>query len=183
MKIRYTGYSAKHDKWIRKSEIEYKPATSTVPNKKLSLLATLACAIKQKLVPSRKHDDPGVRLQLPFDRHSFALLQQHGKLLGTFYGYKTYTVEKYSDLDELLGERWYIRVTNMYGDFSVAVLKTIRFYLMQPRPLLDINFSKATTGELKFTPSYLEQEMVIVFKFVRSDGNKQRLSNYSRVAN
>ena len=41
VKIRYTGYSAKHDKWIRKSEIEYKPATSTVPNKKLSLLATL----------------------------------------------------------------------------------------------------------------------------------------------
>ena len=49
---------------------------------------------------------------------------------------------------------------------------------MQPRPLLDIDFKKDVTVELNFTPSYLEREMVIVFKFVRQDGNRQRLSNF-----
>ena len=178
VKIHYTGYSARHDRWIRKSEIEYKPASTTVPDKKLSLLAVLACAIKQKLVPSRKLEDPDVRLQLPFDRNTFTLLQQCGKPLGTFHGNRTYTIEKYSDLDPLLGKHWYIRVTNIYGDFSTVILEMIRFYLMQPRPLLDIDFKKDVTGELNFTPSYLEQEMVIVFKFVRQDENRQRLSNF-----
>ena len=53
------GYSAKHDRWIRKSEIKYKPVASSIPDEQLSLLNVLACAIKQKLVPSRSHDAPG----------------------------------------------------------------------------------------------------------------------------
>ena len=56
--LKYTGYSAKHDRWIRKSEIKYKPVASSIPDEKLSLLNVLACAIKQKLVPSRSHDAP-----------------------------------------------------------------------------------------------------------------------------
>ena len=78
---------------------------------------------------------------------------------------------KYSDLDELLGKRWHIRVVNVNGDFSYAILETIRFYLTQPRPLLDIDFKQNGTDELEFVPVYSEQQKSIVFMFVRGDGN------------
>ena len=178
VKIHYAGYSAKHDEWIRKSEVAYKPASGFVPSKKLSLLAVLACSIKQKLVPSRKHQDPAVRLQLPFDSDTFQLLQQQGISLGRRRGHQTYAVERYSDLDDLLGERWHIRVTNVNGDFTFAILKTIRFYLIQPRPLLDVDFQKSSTGELEFVPYYTEQEKALVFQFVRGDGNKSKLADF-----
>ncbi len=70
-KVHYAGYSSEYDEWIRKSEIAYKPTFSEQPDQELSLLSTLACGIKQKLVPSRKIEDPAVRIQLPFDQSTF----------------------------------------------------------------------------------------------------------------
>ena len=78
-KIHYEGYSQRHDEWIRKSQIVYKPTAASIPTKQLSLHSVLACTIKQKLVLSRKYDDPAVRLQLPFDTKTFVLLQQQGR--------------------------------------------------------------------------------------------------------
>ena len=116
VKVHYIGYSSKYDEWIRKSEIAYKPTPTPTPQEDLSLLSALACSIKQKLVPSRKIEDPAVRIQLPFDSSTFQLMQQKGKPLGKSRGH---TVVNYSDLNELLGERWHIRITNINGDFYV----------------------------------------------------------------
>ncbi len=68
-KIHYIGYSSEYDEWIQKSEITYmyKPISSPEPHQELSLFSVLACCIKQKLVPSRKSEDPAVRIQIPFD--------------------------------------------------------------------------------------------------------------------
>ena len=46
VKIHYTGYSAKHGRWIRKSEIKYKPVASSIPDEQLSLLK-LMCLLAQ----------------------------------------------------------------------------------------------------------------------------------------
>ena len=93
-------------------------------------------------------------------------------------GQHKYTISKYSDLDELLGDHWYIRVVNINGDFSYAILATIRFYLTQPRPLLDFTFKQSSTGELELVPAYTEQQQAIVFTFVRGDGNKNKLKEF-----
>ena len=129
VKIHYVGYSTNYDEWIRRSEIVFKPPSS-LPDETLSLTLALACSIKQKLVPSRKLEDPAVRIQIPFDSATFQLLQQKGKNVGMWRGQHQYTISKYSDLDELLREHWYIRVVNINGDFSYAILATIRFYLI-----------------------------------------------------
>ena len=68
---------------------------------------------------------------------------------------------------DLLGKRWHNRVVNVNGDFSYAILETIRFYLIQPRPLLDIDFKRQNvTDELELVPFYSEQQKAIVFMFV-----------------
>ena len=62
VKIHYVGYSDKYDEWIRKSQIQYKPVVSPLSSQELNLqshnFASLACCIKQKLVPSRKLEGP-----------------------------------------------------------------------------------------------------------------------------
>ena len=108
VKIHYTGYSKRYDEWIRKSQIEYTP----VPLRREACrhdvrshnLSTLACCIKQKLVPNRKTEDPKVRIQLAFDNSSFELLKGQGIPLPTkFHGHQSYGIQEYKDLDKLLG--------------------------------------------------------------------------------
>ena len=48
--------------------------------------------------------------------------------------HSTYTIRQYSDLNELLGDRWHIRIVNSNGDFSQVLLETIRFYLGRGGP-------------------------------------------------
>ena len=175
VKVHYIGYCSKYDEWIRKSEIAYKPTPTPAPQEDLSLLSALACSIKQKLVPSRKIEDPAVRIQLPFDSSTFQLMQQKGKPLGKSRGH---TVVNYSDLNELLGERWHIRITNINGDFSYVILSTVRFYLTQPRPLLEFDVHEQDGDEPEFIPFHTVQPLAVVFQFVRGDGNRSKLSEF-----
>jgi len=90
-----------------------------------------------------------------------------------------YTITQYNELDKLLGGGWHYRVANTSGDFSFAVLETIRFYWMQPRSLLDFQVtSDRREDNLQFTPFYTEQPKVLVFKFVRKDRNKKGLISF-----
>ncbi len=95
-----------------------------------------------------------------------------------YRGHHVYTIANYKDLDDLLGEQWHMRVANVFGDFSYAILTTIRFYLTRPRPLLDFKVSEGSAGELEFVPVYTEQQMALVFQFVRGDGNKRKLTDF-----
>ena len=177
VKIHYVGYSSIHDEWIRRSDIVLKPPKPSRPSPELSLLSVLACSIKQKLNPSRK-EDSAVRIQFPFDTENFQLLKQKGKALRKSRGHDIFTLQQYSDLDELLGERWFLRIANTNGDFSYVILCTIRFYITQPRPILDFNCEHQADGQLTFVPFYVEQQQALVFTFVRGDGNKRKLSNF-----
>ena len=104
VKIHYTGYSGRYDEWICKSQIGYKPVP--LPRCLESLqshnLSILACCIKQKLIPSRKMEDPKVRIQLAFNNNSVELLKQQAVLLTTqCHGHQSYGIKEYKDLNEL----------------------------------------------------------------------------------
>ena len=185
VKIHYTGYSNKYDEWIRKSQIQYKPVPE--PEESVDLqshnFATLACCIKQKLIPSRKTEDPKVRIQIPFVESSFNLLKRKGVLLDLrINGHQTYGIKDYNDLDELLGEQWHLRVVNVNGDFSCALLKTVQFYALQPKPILDFSINPTlpesllqANADLVFVPYFTLQQPAIVFQFVKKDGGKRKL--------
>lgn len=114
VKVHYTGYSSQYDEWIRRSQIMYKPVRRpSTPNDEQSIaLLSLSSQIKQKLIPSRKVEDPAVRIQLPFSRTAFELLRRQGESWSkSRTGNHTYTIRQYSDFNELLGEQWFMRVT------------------------------------------------------------------------
>ena len=97
------------------------------------------------------------------------MLQRKGVSVGSSQKYK---ITAYS---EILGERWYFRVVNPIGDFSYAILDTIRFYLTKGRPILEYDVSQKEDGTLDFIPMHIEQSHSLVFTFVRGDGNKNDL--------
>lgn len=180
VKIHYVGYDSSSDEWIRKSDIRYKPvgesSGAAEPDEEELALSTLASFIKQKLVPSKRLEDPAVRIQLAMNKSTMELLQQKGRSLGKRHGHEVYGINEYSDLNELLGEQWYMRISNTSGDFSYAIKETVHYHMTQPKSLLDFNVSKDSTGSLRFSPFFIQQPTALVFQFVRGDGNKVKLA-------
>lgn len=83
--------------------------------------------IKASLQSSRK-ESPEVKITMNFDKVQFyGGIQQLGKLKSDERGIKKYTIDCYSDLDSLLGRKWFIRGINESGDFCYVMLET--FYL------------------------------------------------------
>ena len=83
-------------------------------------------------------------------------------------GGAAYTINNY-DLDELLGKQWHMRVLNVDGDFSFAILGIISFQ--------EYKVVKNDDGTYNFEKVFLEQNF-LVFNIVRRDGTKVKLSNY-----
>ena len=94
-------------------------------------------------------------------------------------GSQVYGIQQYEDLDLLLGEQWHLRVVNINGDFSCALLKTVQFYAMHPKSILDfsVDVSQATSSGLTLTPYFIKQQPTLIFQFVRKDMNKCQLIN------
>jgi hypothetical protein len=44
--------------------------------------------------------------------------------------------------------------------------------------ILEYEVEKKEDGTLQFTPAYIEQSNILVFKFIRGDGNKQKLTDF-----
>ena len=124
--IHCTGYGSEYDEWRPRSEVILNKPGFLPSSEEESYcpLIKLACSIKS-LKPSRS-EEAEVRIQVPCDLGTFRLLQHKGILAGRRRGGFTddtlskeqYTITCYSDLDELLGEKWHFRVTNPIGDFS-----------------------------------------------------------------
>jgi hypothetical protein len=106
-------------------------------------------------------------------------LEERGKRSkDTRGGVPTYTVCHYNDLDELLGNQWHMRVLNINGDFSYAILDTISFHLTKGRPIIEYEVARNEDGTYKFQEVFLEQNSYLVFNFIRGDGIKSELDNY-----
>ena len=140
-----------------------------------SPLTHLACCIKG-LLPSRS-GDPEVRIQVPCDIPSFQVLQEVAKPLQEGGATDKYKILHYSDLDNVLGEKWHFRVVNEAGDFSYVILETLSFYLTKGKPILDYTVEK-NEDTLVFKPTFIEQCNFIIFKFIRGDGNKRKLLEF-----
>lgn len=134
--IHYVGYSERYDEWRSRDDITIRPDRITSVQEPItSPFATLACMIKKKLVPSR--EDPAIRIQLLFNHSDWQLLHNKSIPAG-----REFTINSYSDIDDLMGENWYYRVVNASGDFSYAVLETIRYHLFVPKPLLEYSHQR-----------------------------------------
>ena len=164
VKVHYIGYDSTYDEWKLKEEIALRAAKPTTD---FHPFTELACQIKRKLHPSR-HEDPGVRLQVPTTKEA---------QLGTPKG-KVYTINAYEDLSPILGDKWHLRITNRNGDFSYVVLSTVQFHLTNPRCLMEYEPQTHSDGTVTFEPMYVEQCCTITFKFVRGDGNKHQFHSF-----
>ena len=74
------------------------------------------------------------------------------------------------DLEDLLGEKWYIRITNRNGDFSYVVPSTVSFY---SRKMLEYECIQ-DGDKMTFEPTYVLQNNVIVLCL----GNKTELKEF-----
>jgi hypothetical protein len=171
VKVHYIGYSSSYDEWKPSSEVVICPPSTTTQSDYSSPFDVLACMIKKQLVPSKT--DPAVRLQLPFNLDSWQLLQQ-----ASIYDHGGYKIEQYSELDQFLGSGWHYRVCNTRGDFSYAMVRTIRFHLFHPKPILEYSVSIQSDDKMKYTPEYTVQCPQLVFSFVRHDGNHKKLREF-----
>lgn len=175
VKVHYVGYSSEYDEWKQRSEVVIRPPSNTTQTDYSSPFDVLACMIKKQLVPSRA--DPAVRIQLPFNLESWQLLQQSTKC-----GQRECKIEQYSDLAQFLGSGWHYRICNTRGDFSYAMLQTIRFHLFHPKPILEYSATLQSDGSIQYTPEYTVQTPQLVFSFVRHDGNHKKLSEFLSLA-
>lgn len=177
VKVHYCGYSSEYDEWKPRVDVQYIKPNFESRDDKFSPLTELACSIKRRLLPSRS-GDPEVRIQVPCDMPSFRVLRELGVPTcgGEYKG--QYTIRQYGDLEGVLGARWYLRVVNEAGDFSYAILKTISFSFSRGKPFLEYEVERKEDNTLALMPVYVEQSPSLIFKFIRGDGNKTKLSEF-----
>lgn len=177
VKVRYVGYSRKFDEWRKADDIvdlnesdnsSDEETSSLLGRKQLSkfcLFEELACQIKLSLVGNRKAD-PVCSIIMSFDSLHFEVLIRRSVRNGTKGKREAYGLSSLSKLDDLLGERWYMRGLNSAGDFCYIEPGTIKFYLKCQHQKID--FQLQDDGSMK--TQYFGNRHHLVFQFVRSDG-------------
>ena len=171
VKVHYIGYGSELDEWKPREEVTLKP--QDIMHTDFHPLTELACQIKKSLLPS-KHEDPTVRIQVPGSREAFEQLAS----VGTKKAKNRYTINAFNDLTTLLGDKWFLRIANKVGDFSYVILSTVEYHLTTPRRILEYEPTSHEDGTVTFEPVYIEQCCSITFKFVRGDGNRQKLAEF-----
>ena len=127
VKINYIGYSNEWDEWRRREdiiELNDEDDRSMVDNcakrqslqmSPLNLYEQLATNIKLQLVSYRKRS-PYCRISMNLDYIYFEGLIQRGSVISrTKHLKQVYTITRLSKLNDILGQRWYIRGLNSSG--------------------------------------------------------------------
>ena len=73
-----------------------------------------------------------------------------------------YGIRRYCALNEVLGERWHLRVLNERLNFCYAKLETVQFHLHKRQSLTDVQPDQ--------DHKLIDGGFVLVFCFVRMDG-------------
>ena len=189
VKVRYIGYGSKYDEWRRLEEIvdledndegsdEDLPLLDSKqlsPVTKFCLFEELVCSIKSSLF-SRRKGDPLCSIDMGFDCLHFEALVRRGIRKGKGKR-EVYSLSSLSKLDDLLGERWYVRGLNRAGDFCYVEPGTVRFYLKSPKRKVDYQLQQDGTIKMQ----YFGIKHHLVFKFVRSDGTVAEWSSVLRL--
>lgn len=176
VKVGYIGFSDEYDEWRRLEDIvtveeeEEEDNDCLAPSRlKFCLFEELACRIKLLLFSSRKAS-PVCSVNMSFDRVHFDSLAMRGIRKETKGKKEVYSLSSLSKLDDLLGERWYIRGINVAGDFCYIEPGTVSFYLKQLKPKPD--FQLKDDGTL--AKRYFGMQNQLVFQFVRNDGTSRQ---------
>ena len=178
VKVGYIGFSNEYDEWRRLEDIvnieeedEEEDNDYLAPSSRLKfcLFEELACQIKTLLFSSRKAS-PVCSLSMSFDRVHFDSLVMRGIRKESKGRKEVYSLVSLSKLDDLLGERWYIRGINEAGDFCYVEPGTVSFYLRQSKPKPD--FQLKDDGTL--AKRYFGMQSQLVFQFVRNDGTSRQ---------
>ena len=189
--VSYIGYSSQYDEWRPKSdiidlskqeEIENTPnirdnvsedASIAFPKRPFNLYEDLAARIKFHLVSSRKQS-PCCRISMSFDCIYFeGLVRRALRISKSKNGHQVYTISKLSRLNDVLGERWFIRGINKSGDFCYVKPGTVEFYLQNLTGKLDFQLSSDGT----LSRSVFGVGCQLIFSFVRGDGILSQWNN------
>ena len=185
VKVRYIGYSSTYDEWRLKDEIvqlsdaessseENDCSESPAQSIHFCLFQELALRIKSLLNSSRK-GDPICRSVMPFDALSFDSLIIRSRPLpkaGLNSRRQVYTIASMIKLEDLLGERWYIRGLNLTGDFCFVTPGSVKFYLKYNKGRIDYQMQDDGTMLKKIYGKGCQ----LIFSFVCGDGTSAQWS-------
>ena len=178
VKVRYIGYGRDYDEWRLEEEVVDLNEESSSNNSeggdvqftgpvpcRISVFEELAYRIKTLLTSSRK-GDPSCRIIIPFDQVSFDALVMRCSIFNRSSKRKVYRVPNMLKLNDLLGERWFIRGLNQAGDFCYIIHNAIKLYLKQVRGRPDYQLLDNGT----MVKNYFGRQQQLVLSFVRGDG-------------
>ena len=92
----------------------------------------LKVAIKEQLNSNRRTEKL-VQLSIPIQREDYTAISK----LGTVKRGTHMTIKSYKDLNPILGQNWYFRIINAYGDFCYVIRNTFEFWIHDRRPLVE----------------------------------------------
>ena len=184
MKIHYVEYSKRYDKW-RPCDTEDSnppfqwvdppfqwvealriPSSPSLEDPMELVHGELYRGIKRKLYSGQK-DDPATRVEIRIDQDMFdeglALAGKPSKERGK----TVYRIDSNEALNHSLGIKWDEHIFNENGDFAFVIDKTVRFWLSRKTAIQEF---KVIGG--KYIRSEIEDNLCVVFTFVRGDGNK-----------
>ena len=117
---------------------------------------------------SSRREDPEVRIELPIGPDVFSCDLGRATKSNFQRGKKVYHVQNNRLLDDILGSKWDERIFNSYGDFAFVENGTARYWITKKTPVKE---HKYVGGKL--VKSEIEDTSILVFTFVRGDGNRR----------
>ena len=167
--VHYLGWAKKYDEWRPLNEIINVPTEyiESTPAATSGFYLQLSVNIKENLSIQRKTDS-FIELRLPIVRDAFEPLK------GCGYPGKqgNYFVKRLCDLDAVLGEQWFFRITNKNRDFAFVVDGSVSYRMIERRPLVEY------MPDHDCAPKYIHRGFHLVFKFVRDRGNASDLHQF-----
>ena len=110
------------------------------------------------------NDEKLVQLSIPIQREDYTAISK----LGTVKRGTHMTIKSYKDLNPILGQNWYFRIINAYGDFCYVIRNTVEFWIYDRRPLVEFT-------ENSFQQN-IERGCIFRLRFVHGNGNKTDLA-------
>lgn len=177
VKVRYIGYGAEYDEWrflndiielndsSSSDEATCAPPVAAVCESRFCLYKELRDRIKSILCAKRK-GDPVCAIVMPFDKVFFEGLLRRGEKTNGQRNREVYQLSSLTKLDDILGERWYIRGLNVAGDFCYIKPRTVKYYLKHGRQKVDYQMQ----NDGLITKHTFGRNCQLCFHFVRGDG-------------
>ena len=152
------------------------PGDSSLEDRKNIFHGELRRAIKRKLWSGRR-DDPEVRIELIVLPDVFCTGLGQAAQSTVQQGKDVYSLNENRNLDTVLGVKWDERIFNCGGDFACVEAGTVRYWMTKKTPIKEYQYIGG-----KFVKCEIEDSYLLVFSFVRGDGNRRQYLERSNVS-